>query len=233
METSHLAAIRCPFCQLRPVESTAKTSSVRGFLIAYQISTRTLIGCAPCVRNELFKEAGLSALLGWFSITAFVINPFLIVYNMGRGIAVRPNPEAVMKRLKEVGYEPSAGADLLQVGYSLAAARVAADGKIDPEEVAVAVKFGGQLFEGFDSTRFQETCKAHADLPPSHELAWMLRDTLNVDQKQALFSYMLAIAQADGTISEEERAELGAVAAGLDLDLDAWSANPAEGNEDG
>ena len=61
----------------------------------------------------------------------------------------------------------------------------------------------------------------------------MLRDTLNVDQKEALFSYLLAIAQADGTVSEEEREALGAVAAGLDLDLDAWSAKLAEGNGGG
>lgn len=219
METIDLEAVQCPLCQRRPVETTAKSAAIRGFLIAYQVSNRTLIGCVPCVRGELFKEAGRSMLLGWFSISAIIANPFFILYNSIRGLTVRPNPEAVIKRLAEMGFEPRRGApDVLQAGYSLAAAMVAADGKIEPREIDVADNLGRRLFESFDPARFRETCEGYRNLPPSHDLARMMRDVLNDEQKEALFSYMVAIAQADGSVGTEETSELNAIAAGLDLE---------------
>ena len=99
MEPRDITRILCPFCRARPIESTAKSVWVRGYLLAYHIASRTLIGCVPCVRTELYKEAGRSALLGWFSVTAATTNPLFIVYNLVRGLTVRPNPSAVLKRL--------------------------------------------------------------------------------------------------------------------------------------
>ena len=110
---------------------------------------------------------------------------------------------------------------------------IAADGKIDPAEEAVAIKIGSQLFGDFDATRFKQKLKEHAKLPNSRELAWMLRDNLDSDQKEAVFRYILAIARADGTLSEEEMIELDQVATGLDLDFEALRSKLPEHIEGG
>ena len=109
MQSSDLASLRCPVCSIQPVEATAKATWVRGFLLSYQVSSRTIIGCVPCVRTALLSEAARSALLGWFSISAIFINPLLIAYNLVRAATIGPNPDEVLKRLEEVGFDPSAG----------------------------------------------------------------------------------------------------------------------------
>jgi len=107
MERNDLANLLCPICQRRSVEATATVVWIRGFVLAHRISRRIVIGCVPCARRQLLTEAGRSALIGWFSISALIANPFLILYNLIRAGAVRPNHDAVLKRLQEIGFEPS------------------------------------------------------------------------------------------------------------------------------
>ncbi|MCI0434374.1 MAG: TerB family tellurite resistance protein [Gemmatimonadetes bacterium] len=227
MQTSDLAAIRCPYCNARTVACAAKARWIRGFLLAYQLSTRTLIGCVRCVRIELLKECARSALLGWFSITALIVNPGLIIYNAFRAVTLRSNPETVLQRLREMGYSPAATPDVVQIGYSLAAALIAADGKVDAKETEMAEAMGPQIFAGFDPVRFREVCAAPQNLPPADRLAALLRTTLSVEQKDMLFDYLVAIAHADSEVAEQETAQLNAVAAGLELDIEDWRSRRA------
>ena len=74
----------CPYCHQKPLETVATAPYVRGFIAAYQAGSKTFIGCVPCVRKKVLGEAALSLFIGWFSITALILNPFMIVYNLSR-----------------------------------------------------------------------------------------------------------------------------------------------------
>lgn len=206
MRTHEIASLRCPYCQQSRVEATARTAWVRGFLLAYQTNRQTLVGCVPCVRRELLMQAGKSALLGWFSITAFITNPFLILYNLARGVSVRANPRAVARRLTELGFVPleEGGVDIRVASYSLAAALMASDGKVDPTEVHTALRLGQERIPGFDADEFRRTCGSRAKLPGVTEAARLLAPVLDEEQRRKLVDYLAAIAQADSEMTEEE-----------------------------
>lgn len=100
--------IPCPFCEKRGLETAATAPYVRGLVLAYEIGSKTFVGCRGCVRLKMLQEAGLSALIGWFSISALFINPVLIVYNVVRAIFVSTNLEKVRLELRKLGIpEPS------------------------------------------------------------------------------------------------------------------------------
>ena len=92
----------CPYCKNASLETTASAPYVRGFLVAYQIGSKAFIGCTSCVRKKVWGEAFLSMLIGWFSITALVINPFMIVYNLIRGCFIGENKKSVAKKLEQL-----------------------------------------------------------------------------------------------------------------------------------
>jgi tellurite resistance protein len=222
MNSARVKSLPCPICGTRPCETSAKAVWVRGFLLAYQISRKQLIGCVQCVRGELLKEAGMSAILGWFSITAIFINPVLIVYNLIRSLTVRENPEAVARKLTELGINPSSEeVSLLQITYSMIASLIAADGKLDPSEIQVATNIGTDLFDSFSIDQFKKTCERHQELPTPMDLGLMLRDILEEESKALLFRYAVAVSQADGSISPEEEAVLLAIADGMDFDINS------------
>lgn len=121
MQQPHVAYL-CPYCRERNLEAVATLPYVRGFLLAYVHGHKKLIGCRNCVRTQLLKETGVSCLVGWFSPTALIANPFLIVYGLLRSAFVSTNIDAVRKALKEAGIpEPQQQVDLVRVGYGLAA----------------------------------------------------------------------------------------------------------------
>ncbi len=211
-------AYKCPYCRVNYLETTAKLPYVRGFLLAYQHGHRQLVGCKRCVRSELLKETGKSALIGWFSPTALVLNPLFIVYGIGRSLFVRTNVDAVRNVLKEAGIqEPSEPLNLVQIAYSLAASMIAADKKVLPEEIAVAAEIGPRILESFDAAEFRKTVDNHKSLPEPAELAGILREVLTDDGKVLIYRYLLAIAQADGEVSQEEQVLLATVAHKLGL----------------
>ncbi len=211
-------AYKCPYCRDNYLETTAKLPYVRGFLLAYQHGHKQLVGCRSCVRTELLKETGKSALIGWFSPTALVLNPLFILYGIGRSLFVRTNLEAVRKVLKEAGIqEPSEPPNLLQIAYGLAASMIAADKKVLPEEIAVAAQIGAHILENFDEAEFRKTVDSHKSLPEPAELAGILREVLTDDGKVLMYRYLLAIAQADEEVSKEEQALLAVVAHKLGL----------------
>lgn len=218
-------AYKCPYCRTSDLQTAAKLPYVRGFLLAVQHGHKQLVGCAPCVRAEILKETGKSALIGWFSPTALILNPIFIVYGLGRSVFVRTNLDAVRKVLKEAGIpEPAQPLDLVRVAYSLAASMIVADKKILPEEVALASEIGSRILEGFDDGEFRKTVDNHKQLPEPAELAGLLREVLTDEGKVLVYRYLLAIAHADQEFSADEGALLATV-------MDKLGLAPPEGQK--
>jgi len=193
---------------------------VRGFVLAYQMGKKSFIGCVPCVRKRIFGEVGLSALLGWFSITALIINPFLIIYNFFQGLFVKEKPFQVAQKLKEFGIpENPANINVTQIGYALAAAMIRADGKVEEAEIEMAEKIGEKIFSDFDEAAFRLILKNQKELPSVNDLTTLLKDVLNEEGKVVLFQYLLAIAQSDGHVDDTEKMMLMQLAANLNIDV--------------
>ncbi|MFO0977868.1 MAG: TerB family tellurite resistance protein [Planctomycetaceae bacterium] len=206
----------CPYCHQKSLETVATAPYVRGFIAAYQIGSKTFIGCVPCVRKKVLGEAALSLFIGWFSITALILNPFMIVYNLIRGLLVGRNDGAVSAKLRELGLpdEPKI-VDVNAVSYALAASMIMADGSVDESELQAAEKAGDEVFGNFDEAALRMIVESGKKLPPVQDLAGMLRDVLDAKQKGKVLEYLMQIAMANGSISNEERAVLIKVAEGL------------------
>jgi hypothetical protein len=101
--TSNSTGYACPHCRQRELNCQITVPFIRGFLLAYQTGTKRFLGCVSCVRMQLLKEAGLSALIGWFSISAVIVNPLFITYGILRATFLWANPDAVNKTLREAG----------------------------------------------------------------------------------------------------------------------------------
>lgn len=206
----------CPYCNDAKLETTATAPYVRGFLVAYQIGTKSFIGCVGCVRKKIFGEAVLSLLIGWFSIVAFFLNPVLILYNLLRGCFVGANPKAVGKKLNELGLPESPKIlDLQSVGYALAASMILADGEVEEAELHAAEQAGDEVFGEFDEAALRMIVQHGKDLPPVDDLAAMIADSIDNDQKQKIMVYLSEIAMADGNVAPEEREMLQRVQANL------------------
>lgn len=204
---SHASAeYPCPYCNNSPLETTATAPYVRGFFVAYQIGTKTFIGCVSCVRKKVFGEAFLSLFIGWFSIVALVINPFLIVYNLIRGAFIGENRESVSKKLVQLGLPEHPNVmNVSSVGYALAASMILADGVVEEAELLAAEQAGDEVFGDFDEGALRMVVQHGKDLPPVEDLANMLADTLDHEAKEKVMVYLSEIAMADGHVSAEER----------------------------
>lgn len=208
----------CPYCEGTDIETAATAPYVRGLFLAYEYGSRSFIGCTPCVRKKVLKEAGLSSVLGWFSITAFIINPFLIIYNLVQVPFIRTNFTKARNKLNDAGIpDNQANVNVTQLAYSLATSMMAADGQIDQEEIAVALKFGKQLFTDFEEEEFRAVIKS-GDLPSSQDIATLLREVLTDDGKKAVCSYLWLIAKADGIVDDSEKNLLSEVATNMGFD---------------
>jgi len=189
-------------------------------LLAYQIGHKSFIGCVACVRKKVLAEAGLSALIGWFSITALLINPFLIVYNLLQGVFLREKRNKVSQKLQELGIpENLETIDLTSIGYTLAVSMIKADGKVEEAEIEMAEKIGERIFEDFDEAKFRLLVQENKRLPATKDLAILLKDALNQEGRTIVFEYLAAIAQADGHIDTSEQHMLIELARILEISL--------------
>ena len=196
----------CPYCHQRALETIATAPYVRGFLVAYQIGSKSFIGCTSCVRKKVIGEAALSCAIGWFSLTAIFINPVLIAYNILRSIFVSSNPQAVAKKLRELGLPDNPQVvDVQSVGFALAASMILADGVVEEAELAAAEKAGDEVFGEFDEAALRMIVEHGKDLPPVEDLAIMIRDVLDQEAKEKVMVYLAEIAMADGHVAPEER----------------------------
>ena len=216
----------CPYCNKENLQTVATAPYVRGLLIAYQVGSKSFIGCVPCVRAKVFGEAGLSLLIGWFSITALFINPILILYNLIRGCFVGENKPAVAKKLAELGLPESPNIiDPQAVCQALAASMILADGIVEEAELQAAEKAGDQVFGEFDEAALRMLVLNGKDLPPPEDLARMLQDTIDDQQKREIMVYLSEIALADGNVAPEEREMLEKVSTGLGIESNEAATN--------
>ncbi|MBL8547866.1 MAG: TerB family tellurite resistance protein [Hyphomonadaceae bacterium] len=208
----------CPYCQRRNLQTRANVPYVRGMLIAYMMGQKRLVGCVKCVRGEIFKQQGLSLLVGWFSPVALVANPLFITYGLIRGLFVFPNPVGVRSLLAEAGIpDPGDKVDVMKACYALAATMIRADGKVDPAEVETATRLGGELIPGFDAAEFEAVVAGNRVPDDPYILAGLLRNVLSDDARQRVFDYLVAIANADGELAKEEERLLDGVRVTLAL----------------
>jgi len=211
----------CPYCETdRKIETTATAPYVRGFILAYSVGYKSYIGCVSCVKKKVFGEAGLSALVGWFSITSLIINPFMIIYNLIQGLFIKANPEKVKTKLGKMGIPLNPQTlTVNQIGYVLAANMIAADGKIEPQELRVAEEAGEKIFDNFDEASLHVLLNDIKNLPPVQDTAKLLKNQIDQEEKVKIFKYLAAIAQSDGHVAAEEKAMLNNVAVAIDLDM--------------
>jgi uncharacterized tellurite resistance protein B-like protein len=195
----------CSYCNSRQIETVATVPYVRGRLVRHTLGVKKFLGCRICVRRSIYREVGISSLVGWFSVTAVVLNPIMITYGAVRGLFVRHDAVGVRRALEQAGF-PDDGmeADPLRVAYGLAAAMIAADGKIEDEEVAVAIEVGRQLFSDFDANDFFKVMAGHKELPGVSELTHLLGKVLEEKEKSLVFGYLAEIAASDGHVALEE-----------------------------
>lgn len=211
-------SVRCPRCQKAVLDTVVSAPYIRGLILAHTLGKKRLVGCRSCVRRQLAAEVGQSLLLGWFSLTGLVVNPLFILWNTSRLPFVKAQPEKVQGLLHEFGIEAEK-VDLPRVAASLAATMVAADGKVDPAEVATATGIGAQLIDGFTPALFHDVMQNVGTLPSTSQLAGMLREVLDESGKVATLKYLLAIASADGSIDDAEIDELQSAAQSMGVEL--------------
>lgn len=217
---------KCPYCDANYLETTATAPYVRGFILAYQIGSKTFIGCVSCVRKKTLGEAGLSALIGWFSITSLIINPFLIIYNLIQGALTSAKPQKVAEKLAELGIPFEATEiDLNEIGYILGSLMIKADGKVDAEEIEVAEKIGEEVFPNFDEARFRLIVNSDQKLPALNEIAPLLNNIVDEEGKKKLLYYLFSIAKADGNIDTSEKEMIGEMAKLMQVELQSLSSS--------
>lgn len=208
----------CPYCNRRNLQTRANVPYVRGMVIAYVVGAKRVVGCVPCVRSEIYKQQGLSLVIGWFSPVALVLNPLFISYGVVRGLFVGPNPNGVRDLLNEAGIpDPGEQVDVMRACYALAAAMINADGKVDPAELRTATELGSQLIPGFDATEFEAVVRGNRAPDDPFILAGLLRNVLSDDARQRVYDYLVAIANADGNVAKEEERLLDGVRVTLAL----------------
>jgi uncharacterized tellurite resistance protein B-like protein len=182
---------------------------------------RKIAGCTSCVRGKLLLETLRSALDGWTSPGAFFANPVMILYGLARIATVTKNAEAVRDLLRAAGVSDSAPASgqesALRIGYRLAIAMIAADGKINQEEVAAAIDTGKKFFPDFDTDEFIAVASDYSSLPEAADLARALKTVTDAETKDTVFRYLAAIAAADHEMAAEEKKLLRTVAANFGL----------------
>jgi uncharacterized tellurite resistance protein B-like protein len=218
MADKHVA-YTCPHCEKRTLETVAILPYVRGFLEASRFGNKKIVGCRPCVRAQLLLETGRSCLHGWLNPFGPLANPVMIVYGLARSLVVARDTDGVRSALREAGIpEPETPAEPVRLAYRLAAAMIAADGKILPEEMEEAARIGQEIFADFDVSEFRAVAQIHGALPEPAELASILKSVLSGSGRADIYRYLLAIAAADREIAPEERRMLRSIADNLGID---------------
>jgi uncharacterized tellurite resistance protein B-like protein len=213
------STLRCPRCKRASLDTVTSAPYIRGFIVAYSLGSKRLVGCNRCVKKQLASEVGRSLLLGWFSLTSLVVNPICILWNSARLPFLQANPEQIGDLLLALGVSTDS-VDMPRVAASLAATMVVADGKVDAQEVHTAIALGGRLIPGFEPRLFHEVVAGVRRLPPTTQLAALLAELLEPRARRELLDYLLAIASADGRVTTAEMALLEAAAGALGVPLE-------------
>jgi len=211
------AALRCPHCDARAMETVATLPYTRGFLLDPGLGVKTIAGCVPCARRALLAETARSGLSGWFSLPGLVANPVFITYGLARALLLTPRPERIATLMHTAGVSGPDTPAPVEAAYRLAASMIAADARIEPAEIAVACEIGRKLFASFSAADFRSVVANHRTLPAPGELALLLKSALDRQDREDIYQYLIAIATADGEMAKEEQALLARIAESLGL----------------
>lgn len=86
----------------------------------------------------------------------------------------------------------------------LAARLIAVDGKIAPREVDTAIRIGRELMPDFDETALKTYCYGNSS-PRNHKIvAREFNSRIDLEQKQRVVKYLIAITTADNEIRTSE-----------------------------
>lgn len=112
----------CPYCEKRAVAAVARIPFVRGTLLWVKFGDKLFLGCIGCVRGRIFQQAGISMLIGWFSPTAVLMNPIMILYSVLCALLVGMNRKKARAFLADQGFPIKAPGDVQRSSYALAMA---------------------------------------------------------------------------------------------------------------
>ena len=90
---------------------------------------------------------------------------------------------------------------------------------IEDRERVVAVQLGSRMLSGFSPTLFETLLDGLTELPAAFELATLLKDMVEEEEKDRIMDYLVAVATADDMVVEVERQELVAVAEALGVPM--------------
>ncbi len=93
---------------------------------------------------------------------------------------------------------------LANVIYSFAAAMIGADGKLEIDEVQVAEDMGAKILTDFDRVEFRNFINNLEQIPKFEEVAKACKD-FSIENKQVIYNYLEAIANADNDFAEDEK----------------------------
>ena len=96
------------------------------------------------------------------------------------------------------------GSNFLNTIYTLAAAMIGADGKIEQGEIKTAESIGKKLFPTFDHVEFRNFCKNLNSLPNFKDIVELLDPILKTDGKKDIYNFLNDIAYADNELAKEE-----------------------------
>lgn len=224
----------CPHCGERPIEQAAKAFGLAGFLLAYRIKRRTHIGCGTCTRRKCWGSAAKTAVTGWWSITCIILNPFAILWNVGRGLLNRGPSASLVEVLEESGvevsflsdpdaFEPGSHVDdalLVQGLVTLGCAVMLADEDADEAEAAVI----RDELAGLAADRPPEELEAMieetaAERPQVEDVADALGNTLSLEGRDVALGFATRVAAADGRIDDREVTMIEDLAEALGLEI--------------
>ena len=94
--------------------------------------------------------------------------------------------------------------DLNGLLSELAAGLIAVDGNIAPREVDTAIRIGRELMPDFDDTALKTYCYGNKS-PRNHKIiAREVNSRINLEQKQRVIGFLMAITTADNEIRTSE-----------------------------
>lgn len=224
----------CPHCGNRPIEQAAKAFGLTGFLLAYRIKRRTHIGCGTCTRRKCWGSAAKTAVTGWWSITCIILNPFAILWNVGRGLINRGPSASLVAVLEESGvdvsflsdpddFEPGSHVDdalLVQGFVELGCAVMLADEDADEAEAALIREELGELATDRSAEELEAMIEeTAAEEPDVADVADALGDLLTLEGRDMALGFATRVAAADGRIDDREIDMIEALAEALSLEI--------------
>ena len=201
--------IPCPECGKEPVVCASKAYGIIGVLLAYQISTRTVIGCQRCIKKTLLTTAGKNMLLGWWSISSAIINPFLTVYDIINAFIPKNKPNKLLIEtldksaipweflLKNEIFTPSNynPDEVYTYGMlNLACAMMMADGEASPEEEDTIKTIANKIFPKYSTQKVQKIIDDKKDNPVEiSKIGTSLGTMLTNEGKEMVLQFMMEI----------------------------------------